>query len=147
MVWRIGRRKAAVLPEPVWAQPMRSLLAFTIGMAYFWMGVGFLYPDLSMFSRRMSRRLASLKVSIFFGGFSPEILAPILSKLQGEYMTGNYCNGINLRVIVYIYISWSYLPIKIDSRSNSRLEELFLLHFLGDVDLGGCAILLNIFHF
>ena len=69
------------MPEPVWAQPMRSLLACTMGMAYFWMGVGFLYPDLSIFSKRISRRFASLKVSIFLGGFSPEIFAPILSKL------------------------------------------------------------------
>ena len=91
------------MPEPVWAQPIRSLLACTIGMAYFWMGVGFLYPDLSMFSRRMSRRFASLNVSIFLGGFSPEILAPILSKLQITQL------GIKL------YVQRIQLPIEVDS--------------------------------
>ena len=30
-----------VLPEPVWAQDMRSLPAFMIGMEYFCTGVGF----------------------------------------------------------------------------------------------------------
>ena len=66
--WMIGRRKAAVFPEPVygdlfhelivtgtelekisstfgestWAQAIMSLEAMTIGMPFFWTGVGFL---------------------------------------------------------------------------------------------------------
>ena len=38
--WRIGRRKAAVLPEPVWAVPMTSLPARMAGIASRWIGVG-----------------------------------------------------------------------------------------------------------
>lgn len=37
---RMGTRKAAVLPEPVWAQDMRSLLARMTGMLFFCTGVG-----------------------------------------------------------------------------------------------------------
>ena len=37
---RTGRRKAAVFPEPVWAQAIRSRLPTIMGMAYFWTGVG-----------------------------------------------------------------------------------------------------------
>merc|ERR1719234_698256 len=40
--WMIGRRNAAVLPEPVWAQAIMSLEAKTIGMPFFCTGVGFL---------------------------------------------------------------------------------------------------------
>ena len=40
---RMGRRKAAVFPDPVWAQAMRSLLAMMMGRAYFWTGVGLEY--------------------------------------------------------------------------------------------------------
>ena len=36
----IGRVKAAVLPVPVWAMPMRSWPARIGGMAAAWMGVG-----------------------------------------------------------------------------------------------------------
>ena len=36
----IGSTKAAVLPVPVWAMPMRSLLISTEGMAALWIGVG-----------------------------------------------------------------------------------------------------------
>ncbi len=37
---RTGRAKAAVLPVPVWAEPMRSRPDRTMGMARSWMGVG-----------------------------------------------------------------------------------------------------------
>ena len=37
---RIGRRKAAVLPEPFWAVPMTSLPARMAGIASRWIGVG-----------------------------------------------------------------------------------------------------------
>lgn len=42
---RIGKRKAAVFPDPVCAQAIRSLPAITIGTAYFCTGVGLLYWD------------------------------------------------------------------------------------------------------
>jgi len=38
--WRIGRRKAAVLPDPVWAVPMTSRPARIAGIASRWIGVG-----------------------------------------------------------------------------------------------------------
>ena len=40
---RMGRRKAAVFPEPVWAHAIKSLLAIMMGRAYFWTGVGLWY--------------------------------------------------------------------------------------------------------
>ena len=49
-LWRMGRRKAAVLPDPVWAQDMRSRPDMTMGRQRFCTGVGTLYPDLVMFS-------------------------------------------------------------------------------------------------
>jgi len=36
----MGSAKAAVLPVPVWAQPIRSLPSSTGGMAEAWMGEG-----------------------------------------------------------------------------------------------------------
>jgi hypothetical protein len=36
----IGSTKAAVLPVPVWAMPIRSRLISTLGIASRWMGVG-----------------------------------------------------------------------------------------------------------
>ena len=36
----MGMAKAAVLPVPVWAQPMRSRPKSTGGMAWAWMGEG-----------------------------------------------------------------------------------------------------------
>ena len=39
---RIGKRNPAVFPEPVCAQAMRSRPFVTIGIEYFWTGVGFL---------------------------------------------------------------------------------------------------------
>ena len=45
----MGTRKAAVLPEPVWAQDMRSLLARMMGIECFWTGVGLVYLASSMF--------------------------------------------------------------------------------------------------
>lgn len=43
-IWfRIGTRKAAVFPEPVWAQAMRSRRAIMMGIAYFCTGVGLSY--------------------------------------------------------------------------------------------------------
>ena len=38
--WSIGSAKAAVLPVPVWAMPIRSRPAMTAGIACAWIGVG-----------------------------------------------------------------------------------------------------------
>ena len=43
IIERIGKRKAAVLPEPVCAHAIRSLLPIMIGTACFCTGVGLLY--------------------------------------------------------------------------------------------------------
>src|SRR5438105_166711 len=40
----MGSAKAAVLPVPVWAVPIRSLPARTIGKARSWIGVGVVNP-------------------------------------------------------------------------------------------------------
>ena len=44
----MGKEKAAVLPDPVWAQAMRSRPASAIGMACFCTGVGFVYLQRAM---------------------------------------------------------------------------------------------------
>ena len=41
--WITGIAKAAVLPEPVSASPITSLLWIAIGMDFFWIGVGLLH--------------------------------------------------------------------------------------------------------
>ena len=54
---RMGRRKAAVFPEPVWAQAMRSLLLRMMGMACFCTGVGLLYW--ASYTGREGRRMVT----------------------------------------------------------------------------------------
>ena len=66
-----GRRKAAVFPEPVWAQAMRSLLARMVGRPYFWMGVGTVYPALVTLSISSLRRFTSANVFTGATLFSP----------------------------------------------------------------------------
>lgn len=41
MLAMMGKQNAAVLPDPVWAHAIRSLLASPMGIEYFWTGVGF----------------------------------------------------------------------------------------------------------
>lgn len=43
MLAMMGKQKAAVLPEPVWAHAMRSRPCRQMGMEYFWTGVGLSY--------------------------------------------------------------------------------------------------------
>ena len=43
MLEMIGNKKAAVFPEPVWAQAIRSLPSIIIGTACFCTGVGLEY--------------------------------------------------------------------------------------------------------
>ena len=57
-----GSKKAAVLPVPVCAQPIRSLLAIMIGMAASWIGVGFVKPMASNPASTSSCKLSSEKV-------------------------------------------------------------------------------------
>ena len=49
-----GSKKAADFPEPVGASPIMSRIAYPIGRAYIWMGVGDMYWLRSMFSLMMS---------------------------------------------------------------------------------------------
>jgi hypothetical protein len=65
----IGIKKAAVFPEPVWAQAIRSRLAKITGMACFWMGVGTVYLDFTIFCLTKSRKLALSNV-VMGGGIS-----------------------------------------------------------------------------
>jgi hypothetical protein len=60
----IGRRKAAVLPVPVWAEAMISCPFNIRGMTCSCTGVAFSYPEASMPSMRLSSRPNSLKVKI-----------------------------------------------------------------------------------
>ena len=61
-----GRRKAAVFPDPVWAQAIISFAARMLGIAHFWTGVGCLYPSVFRFCNSCSDSLLSLNV--FFSG-------------------------------------------------------------------------------
>merc|ERR1719234_1905627 len=91
--WMIGRRKAAVLPEPVWAQAIMSLEAMMIGMPFFCTGVGFLYPDFVTFSTRMGLRPAPVKLLMALGLLSPVTdtgIASYLSKLMPLAMPSEY---------------------------------------------------------
>ena len=53
---KIGSTNAAVLPVPVGAQPMMSFPARARGIAFFWISVGVVYPDVETL-----RRIASDK--------------------------------------------------------------------------------------
>ena len=50
--WRMGREKAAVFPDPVWASPMMSLPWSAYGMASFWMSDGLVNFIVSHASQR-----------------------------------------------------------------------------------------------
>lgn len=50
--WRMGREKAAVFPDPVWASPMMSLPWSAYGMASFWMSDGLVNFIVSQASHR-----------------------------------------------------------------------------------------------
>merc|ERR1740129_1245942 len=78
----MGRRKAAVFPEPVWAQDMRSRPDMMMGRQSFCTGVGTLYPDLVMFSKRRGLRPAEEKDLMPPGGFSPVTLTGMFSNLE-----------------------------------------------------------------
>ena len=43
MLAMMGKQKAAVFPEPVWAQAIKSLPFRQMGMEYLWTGVGLVY--------------------------------------------------------------------------------------------------------
>merc|ERR1719234_2576522 len=91
--WMMGKRKAAVLPEPVWAHAIMSLEAKTIGMPFFWIGVGLLEPDLVTFSTRIGRRPAPVKLLMALGLLSPVTdtgMASYLSKLMPLAMPSEY---------------------------------------------------------
>ena len=57
MIWcRMGSTKAAVLPVPVCAEPMRSPPLRITGMACSWIGVGVVKPQASTACKRRSSR-------------------------------------------------------------------------------------------
>ena len=56
-----------VFPEPVCAQAIKSLLAKTVGIAYFCTGVGFVYLAFLTLSKTPGARLASSKLLIALG--------------------------------------------------------------------------------
>lgn len=76
---KIGSINAAVFPDPVWAHAIRSLLARMIGMAVFWIGVGSLYPDFSIFDNSKSDNPDSRKLNIGAGAELPVTLILMLS--------------------------------------------------------------------
>lgn len=65
MLCKIGRRKAAVLPDPVWAQAIKSRPLIITGIVCFWTGVGVVYLAFAMLSNSSFRKLASENDSIF----------------------------------------------------------------------------------
>lgn len=58
----MGRRNAAVFPEPVSARPMRSRPVSATGIALRWIGVGAVYPSVPQASTRLSERPRSSKL-------------------------------------------------------------------------------------
>ena len=64
--WTIGRTKAAVLPEPVSARPIRSLPAIASGITSAWIGVGCSKPIPASTSRisRFSPRLRKSRLVV-----------------------------------------------------------------------------------
>jgi len=75
----MGRRKAAVFPEPVCAQLIRSRLLPTIGIEYFCTGVGFLYPASLMFLISLSSKRDSGQAVMCAGQSLPEVSTGISS--------------------------------------------------------------------
>merc|ERR1719233_195869 len=67
----IGRRKAAVFPEPGRALVIRSLPAIIIGIACFCTGVGILYPASMRFFFNNGLKQASSNPLIAFTTLSP----------------------------------------------------------------------------
>uniref|UniRef100_A0A182MEF7 Uncharacterized protein n=1 Tax=Anopheles culicifacies TaxID=139723 RepID=A0A182MEF7_9DIPT len=85
----MGSMKAAVLPDPVCAQAIRSRPFMMMGMAYRWMGVGFVYFDLRTFVITSSRSPDFSKLSTGDGGFSPDTrtsMSSNFSKFMPELM-------------------------------------------------------------
>jgi hypothetical protein len=75
----MGKQKAAVLPDPVCAQAIKSLPAREIGMACFCTGVGFTYLHLRMFSFNACPKSISANVFTDWGTFSPLVSTGISS--------------------------------------------------------------------
>ncbi|KAK1281637.1 hypothetical protein QJS10_CPB22g01149 [Acorus calamus] len=69
----IGKQKAAVFPDPVWAQAIKSLPAISTGIAYRCTGVGFTYPHRLTFpfSEEHPRSMSQNAPSIGGGAFDP----------------------------------------------------------------------------
>jgi len=64
ILWITGSKNAAVLPVPVWAEPIMSFPSIIIGMAFSWMGVGLSKPMAWMPFAKSELKLNSLKFNI-----------------------------------------------------------------------------------
>lgn len=81
-VCNIGKRNAAVLPDPVCAHAITSRPAIIMGIACFCIGVGFVYLDFCTFSNKNGRKPDSSKFCIGVGIFSPDTFTSISSNLS-----------------------------------------------------------------
>ena len=82
---RMGRRKAAVLPVPVWARPMRSRPSSASGMARSWIGVGWVKPACWTAARmpRVQGKLFKLQKKALLGFIEPSrTLSPMSVSLR-----------------------------------------------------------------
>lgn len=77
-----GSKKAAVLPDPVCAQAIRSRPAATMANEYFCTGVGTVYLVRKTFSMRLLWNLASAKVLTQGGTASPVTLTGMFSYFE-----------------------------------------------------------------
>ena len=85
----MGSKKAAVFPDPVCAQAIKSLPAMMMGIAFFCTGVGTLYPDLVTFSINNGLRPAAANWVISLGLFSPVTATGMFSYLAGYNLKSN----------------------------------------------------------
>ena len=120
-----GNKKAAVFPEPVWAHPIRSRPLMIHGMAVFWIGVGFLYPDFSILSTRICLNPILSNEETGAGAFSPLHFTfnerMHLVKEKHWKLSHTYRNVFELA--------------EINPHINSRFEQLFVFDFLKEKEI------------
>ncbi|WVZ60931.1 hypothetical protein U9M48_010885, partial [Paspalum notatum var. saurae] len=101
----IGKQKAAVFPDPVCAQAMRSRPAMEIGMACRCTGVGFTYLHLRMFSFTASPKSISAKV---LAGGGTNILVGI--KVDARVLQSLEINLCGLCIFKRVWFTVSTVP-------------------------------------
>ena len=109
----MGTKKAAVLPEPVWAQLMRSLLARMTGIEFFCTGVGVVYLARAMFASIMGVSSTSAKDSMPAGTSLPVAstgISSYLSKLIPPPATSpvpkSSTSTLSFRAVGFVQSSW-----------------------------------------